>query len=215
MASIIRVAVSIGALAGSLVPVISQSASVVLEPVRLCIASPKMAWLCLSTAANFTTILHSRTEHLPHASQIFHALELNGIQLGLRRRNLLAGWHSDVEVASFNKISRSPYQKDYDAVVDVWLGDKRTCFALEYERSLKSARQYQQVRQALELEQQVGCILYLTAGIEILVHLLHTFQQISINLAFANAPDFAELLLDTTVITHRNLTGVKFREVLE
>ena len=168
----------------------------------------------LEHSGHFTTVLHSRTEHLPHASHVFHALELNGIQLALRRRNLLAGWHSDVEIASFNNISRSPYQKDYDAVVDVWLGGKQVCFALEYERSLKSARQYERVRQALESEQQINCILYLTAGIEILVHLLHTFQQISTNLAFANAPDFAELLLDTTVITHRNLTGVKFREVL-
>jgi hypothetical protein len=89
------------------------------------------------------------------------------------------------------------------------------CFALEYERSLKSARQYERVRQALESEQQVGCILYLTAGIEILVHLIHELQPVSTNLAFANAPDFAELLLDTTVITHRNLSGVKFREVLQ
>jgi hypothetical protein len=169
----------------------------------------------LEHSGHFTTVLHSRTEHLPHISQIFHALELNGIQLALRRQNLLAGWHSDVEVASFNNISHSPYQKDYDAVVDVWLGGKRVCFALEYERSLKSARQYERVRQALESEQQVGCILYLTAGIEILVHLVHTFHQVSSNLAFANAPDFAQLLLDTTVITHRNLTGVKFREVLE
>ena len=168
----------------------------------------------LEHGGHFTTVLHSRTEHLPHVSQIFHALELNGIQLRLRRQNLLAGWHSDVEVASFNNISRSPYQKDYDAVVDVWLGDKRVCFALEYERSLKSARQYERIRQALESEQQVGCILYLTAGIEILVHLVHEFQPVSTNLAFANAPDFAELLLDTTVITHRNLSGVKFREVL-
>lgn len=169
----------------------------------------------LEHGGHFTTVLHSRTEHLPHASQIFHALELNGIQLRLRRQNLLAGWHSDVEVASFNNISHSPYQKDYDAVVDVWLGDKRVCFALEYERSLKSARQYERIRQALESEQQLGCILYLTAGIEILVHLVHEFQPVSTNLAFANAPDFAELLLDTTVITHRNLSGVKFREVLE
>jgi hypothetical protein len=46
------------------------------------------------------------------------------------------------------------------------------------------------------------------------VHLVHEFQPVSTNLAFANAPDFAELLLDTTVITHRNLSGVKFREVL-
>jgi hypothetical protein len=168
----------------------------------------------LEHGGHFTTVLHSRTEHLPHVSQIFHALELNGIQLRLRRQNLLAGWHSDVEVASFNNISRSPYQKDYDAVVDVWLGDRRVCFALEYERSLKSARQYERVRQALESEQQVGCILYLTAGIEILVHLVHEFQPVSTNLAFANAPDFAELLLDTTVITLRNLSGVKFREVL-
>jgi hypothetical protein len=56
--------------------------------------------------------------------------------------------------------------------------------------------------------------LYLTAGIEILVHLIHELQPVSTNLAFANAPDFAELLLDTTVITLRNLSGVKFREVL-
>jgi hypothetical protein len=169
----------------------------------------------LEHCGHFTTVLHSRTEHLPHSSQIFHALELNNIQLALGRKNLLAGWHSDVEVASFNTISRSPYQKDYDAVVDVWLGERRACFALEYERTLKSSRQYDRVRSALESEQQVGCILYLTAGIEILVHLLHEFHPVNTNLAFANARDFAELLLDTTVITQRNLSGVRFREVLE
>ena len=34
----------------------------------------------------FTTVLHSRTEHLPHASQVFHSLELNRIQLALATR---------------------------------------------------------------------------------------------------------------------------------
>jgi len=169
----------------------------------------------LEHSGHFTTTLHSNTEHLPHPAQMFHALELNDIQLAFRRKDLLAGWHSDVEIASFNTISRRPYQKDYDAVVDVWLGDKRVCFALEYERSLKSSRQYERVRQALESEQQISCILYLTAGIEILVHLLHEFQEVTTNLAFANARDFANLLLDTTVITCSNLSGVRFREVLE
>jgi hypothetical protein len=175
----------------------------------------KKGLVLLEHNGHFTTTLHSNTEHLPHSAQMFHALELNDIQLAFRRKDLLAGWHSDVEIASFNTISRRPYQKDYDAVVDVWLGDKRVCFALEYERSLKSSRQYERVRQALESEQQISCILYLTAGIEILVHLLHEFQEVTTNLAFANARDFANLLLDTTVITRSNLSGVRFREVLE
>ena len=162
----------------------------------------------------FTTVLHSNTEHLPQPAQIFHSLELNSIQLALAHKNLLAGWHSEVEVASFNTISRSPYQKDYDAIVDVWIGDRKACFALEYERSLKSSRQYERVRRALECERQVGCVLYLTSGLEILVHLVHEFESVNMTVAFANAADFAQLLLDTTVITGHNTTGVRFSDLL-
>lgn len=175
----------------------------------------KIGLTLLEHTGHFTTTLHSRTEHLPHPAQMFHALELNEIQLAFRRKDLLASWHSDVEIASFNNISLTPYQKDYDAVVDVWLGGRQVCFALEYERSLKSSRQYERVRHALQSEQQISCILYLTAGIEILVHLVHEFQEVRTNLAFANAREFTNLLLDTTVITHRNLSGIRFREVLE
>jgi hypothetical protein len=128
---------------------------------------------------------------------------------------VLAGWHSEVEVASFNTISRSPYQKDYDAIVDVWIGERRACFALEYERSLKSSKQYERVRRALECERQVGCVLYLTSGVEILVHLMHAFESVNMTLAFANAPDFTQLLLDTTVITGRNTSGVRFSDLLQ
>src|SRR5258708_2226465 len=73
----------------------------------------------------FTTVLHSNTEHLPHASQVFHALELNAIQIALAHKNQLASWQSEVEIASFNTISRSPYEKDYDAIIDWWVGDNR------------------------------------------------------------------------------------------
>jgi hypothetical protein len=163
----------------------------------------------------FTTVLHSATQHLPHPSQALHSLELNRIQLALARQNLLLRWHSEVEVASFNTISRSPYQKDYDAVVEVQLGERKACFALEYERSLKSAKQYDRVRNALAHERQVGCVLYLTSGVEILVHLVHEFESVSMNLAFASVGDFSELLLDTTVISGRTGAGVKFRDVLQ
>jgi hypothetical protein len=79
---------------------------------------------------------------------------------------------------------------------------------------LKSSRQYERVRQALVSERQVGCVLYLTSGVEILVHLMHEFESIQVNLAFADAGHFAQLLLDTTVITGRNASGMRFRDLL-
>jgi hypothetical protein len=163
----------------------------------------------------FTTVLHSRTEHLPHAAQIFHSLELNQIQLSLARENLLANWQSEIEVASLNTISSSSYQKDYDAVVDVWIEDKKATFALEYERSLKSYRQYERIRVALEAERKIACVLYLTSGMEVLTHLIHEFSSISRPLAFANAKDFEQQLLDTPVVTTWNLSGLQFRELLQ
>jgi hypothetical protein len=162
----------------------------------------------------FTTVLHSNTAHLPHLSQIFHSLELNRIQLALTKENLLAHWQSEVEIASLNTISRSPYQKDYDAIVDVWIGDRRARFALEYERSLKSARQYERIRAALSRERQIGCFLYLTAGIEVLVHLVHEFENVPPQIAFATAGDFGKGLLDTHVITSRRQAGTSFKELL-
>lgn len=163
----------------------------------------------------FTTVLHSNTQHLPPPSQIFHALQLNSIQVALANQNLLAGWQSEIEVASLNTISRAPYQKDYDAVVDVWIGDRTGRFALEYERTLKGARHYERIREALHRERQIACILYLSSGLEVLIHLLHEFESMSANIAFANAKDFGQTLLGTRVLTPGNLGGIPFWELLQ
>jgi hypothetical protein len=162
----------------------------------------------------FTAVLHSNTEHLPHLSQVFHSLELNAVQLALARANLLAGWQSELEIASFNTISRSPYQKDYDAIVEVWIGDRKVRFALEYERILKSLKQYERIRTALEAERQIECVLYLTSGMEVLVHLVHEFQSVRKRLAFAGAATFERHLLDT-VVTGRDGITARFRDVLQ
>jgi hypothetical protein len=162
----------------------------------------------------FTTVLHSRTRQLPHSSQVFHSMELTRIRLALARQNLLANWQSEIEVASFNTISCSPYQKDYDAIVDVWIGQRTVRFALEYERCLKSYRHYNRIKAALQAERQVGWILFLTSGIEVLVHLLHELDSID-KLAFANARDFEQMLLDTRVVMAGNLAGTQFREFLQ
>lgn len=169
----------------------------------------------LEHQGHFTTVLHSGTKHLPHISQVFHSLELNRIHLALARQNLLANWQSEIEIASFNTISCSPYQKDYDAIVDVWLGEKTARFALEYERSLKSYRHYDRIRAALQAERQVGWILFLTSGMEVLIHLVYELNLVANRVAFANACDFEQMLLETRVVTARNLAGTNFRELLQ
>ena len=121
-------------------------------------------------------------------------LELNAIQLPWPQEPL-ASWQSEVEIASFNTISRSPYEKDYDAIVDVWLGDKRATLCTGNERTLKSSKQYERVRAALQAERQVACILYLTSGMEVLVHLVHELESVPNKLAFANAKDFTQNFL--------------------
>jgi len=163
----------------------------------------------------FTTVLNSNTDHLPQLAQAFHALELNAVQLALARNNLVASWQSEIEVASFNTISQSPFQKDYDAIVDVWLGDRRARFALEYERSLKNLKQYERIRAALEAEREVGCILYLTSGVELLVPLIHEFGSIKKRLGFASASSFQNDLLDTAVFLGQGSASIKFRDLLQ
>lgn len=145
-------------------------------------------------------VLNSNTEHLPHLAQVFHALELNAIYLALARKNLVAGWQCEIEVASYNTISQRPFQKDYDAIVDVWLNDRKARFALEYERSLKSHKHYSRIREALEAEKELNSILYITVGSDLLLPLVQEFGSTKKKLFFATSSTFLQDLLDSTVI---------------
>ncbi len=163
----------------------------------------------------FATALNSDTVHLPNGSQAMHALELNNIQLALASNNLLAGWQSEVEIASFNLTSDKPFQKDYDAVVDVRLGTgKEARFALEYERSLKAASHYERIARALEAEGAVSCILYLGANTELLVSLMRRFEGIHKELMFACVDSFEHDLLEVDVFTGLEGPVMKFQELL-
>lgn len=145
-------------------------------------------------------VLNSNTEHLPHLAQVFHALELNAIYLALARKNLVAGWQSEIEVASYNTVSQRPFKKDYDAIVDVWLNDRKVRFALEYERSLKSHKHYSRIREALESEQELDSILYITVGTDLLLPLVQELESTKKKLFFASSSNFLRDLLDTVVI---------------
>lgn len=168
----------------------------------------------LENHGHFATALNSKTLHLPHASQVHHALELNAVHLSLNRAQLLIRWQSDVETASSNTISRMPLEKDYDAIVDVWNGKQLARFGLEYERTLKSAAAYDKVRLALSHDGKIGCVLYLTSGSDVVVHLAHELSGVPKRIAFATANVFREQLLDAPVFTHPNQPQVRFRDLL-
>ncbi len=168
----------------------------------------------LENHGKFAASLNSGTQHLPHPSHVYHALELNSIQLALARSNVLITWQSDVETASANTVSTRPLEKDYDAVVDVWNNDTIARFGLEYERTLKSARQYERIRRALETEGMLNCILYLTAGAGISLHLANELSGIPKRLAFATSAAFRKDLLDTMVLTYPDELESPFRSQL-
>jgi hypothetical protein len=168
----------------------------------------------LENHGRFATVLNSRSQHLPHPSQAHHALELNAIQLELARKNILLSWQCDVETASANTVSTAALEKDYDAVVDVCNNDTAARFGLEYERTLKSAPQYERIRRALALENKLSCILYLTAGPEMSLHLANELAGIPKRLAFATAKAFRETLLDTMVMIFPGHSEVPFRSQL-
>ncbi len=172
----------------------------------------------LETHGEFLLAMPSRNRQTPDRLQVPHALELNAIRLHLARNALLVQWQSDVEVSSANMMaalmSGGGYAKNYDAIVKVWVGDEVREFALEYERTLKNAKQYEKIGAALDGEQRVGCVLYLAASGEILATLasqiITTFKRV----AFTTAHSFAGQLLDTLVTTDAAGAAVSLAEFL-
>jgi hypothetical protein len=168
----------------------------------------------LESHGHFVPVIHSQTARPPQVSQVYHALDLNDVQLALAQKNLLANWQSEVEITTANLISPGGYQKDYDAIVDIWVSGNLRRFALEYERMLKSADRYQSVCASLAAERQIGCVLYLGAGHSIVLHLVHLFESVSDRVVFATLKAFCQQLLQTPVVSSSELASVTFEQVL-
>jgi hypothetical protein len=170
--------------------------------------------LQLESHGDFVAFVHSQTPRPPQLAQVFHALDLNDVRVSLARDNLLANWQSEVEIASANMMAQGGYQKDYDAIVDVWISGVLRRFAVEYERTLKSAERYESVCASLDAERQIGCVLYLTAGQSSALHLAHLLQAVSDRVVFATLPMFCRRLLETPVFAGHDQSTTPFGQVL-
>jgi hypothetical protein len=150
-----------------------------------------------------------------HEGPVQHSLELNELHLALLRTGVIGTWQSELEIRSLNEFTGYGFSKDYDAVVKVER-DGRTCkFALEYERSPKTPEKYARVRQALEKERQVDCVVYVMPTYPLLSYVATFFERCAMPVYFALSEDFQKNALGTPVMDSRRLRTAPLCAVLD
>jgi len=168
----------------------------------------------LEANGDFAVALHSMTRQMPHPLQVHHALELTEIRVALATNHLLVRWQSEIEITSSNLVSRTPLEKDYDAIVDIWVGDEVRRFALEYERNLKGLKKYEAIKAAIEADDQVPCILFIAPHFDLLLGLMQELTPSTKRMAFSLMKPFCQQLLATSLVTGDDSPMVSFEEFL-
>ena len=143
-----------------------------------------------------------------------HSLGLNEIHLALLRADVLTTWQSELEIRALNEFTRYGFPKDYDAVVQVEREGRSYHFAVEYERSAKTPDRYARVRQAVEKESQLDCVVYLMPAYPLLTYVAGFFERCTGPIYFALSDEFRENTLDTKVMDNRRLRSVPLHAVL-
>jgi hypothetical protein len=146
---------------------------------------------------------------------IFHAIELNNIQLSVLRAGLLVRWIGSMEIRSQNELTGFGFAKDYDAVITVQSEAGEQRFALEYERSAKSMRYYREVAAALGREAHVSHILYLVSNYDLLQFVSGFFRNSHCHVFFGLVKDWHAQLLDMSVCCSAASRSIKFSETLK
>ena len=131
---------------------------------------------------------------LPKA--LYHAIDLNEIHLALKRSEQLVRWIADTEIRSRNEFTESGYKKDYDAVVTVRTNGSERTFALEYERTAKTRREYLQIRDDIEAESAVARFLYLVPNYDLLSYIASFFANSRKAIYFGLFPNFLKHLFE-------------------
>jgi hypothetical protein len=144
-----------------------------------------------------------------------HSLGLNEIHLALFRADVLTVWQSDLEIRSLNEFTRYGFPKDYDAVVQAERGGRQYRFALEYERSAKTPDRYANVRQAVEKESELDCVVYLVPAYPLLTYVASFFERCGKPIYFALSSDFEKDTLETMVMDSRRVRSLPLSVFLD
>ena len=135
--------------------------------------------------------------------QLFNALdalELNDLHLSLLRVEPTARWTYATDIRSQNELTRFGYAKDYDAVILCQIAGQEVRLALEYERTAKAMRQYEDIAGCLGHEVQIDCLLYLMPNYDLLNFVSGFFAKVKLPVYFGLARDWHAHLLEMQVI---------------
>jgi len=144
--------------------------------------------------------INSTSETVVKPAEVFHMLELNSIRLELRKAGLLYNWKTELEIISENLVGYSSSLKDYDAIVTLQFEGSRVKFALEYERTIKSAKRYREIVEAIRQDTSIDLVLYLVATQELAFVLEHEFKALKDKVAIGLAGTFRRLLIATHLL---------------
>jgi hypothetical protein len=134
------------------------------------------------------------------STRVAHAIEINDVQLLLLRHGVLREWTSELEIRSRNEMTGYGYAKDYDAVVTLAVDGVQVEVALEYERRPKTARQYTDIRAAIDKEKRVERFLYLVPDYNLLWFIHRFLKNSSRAIFFGIAGEFKKSLLQAQVV---------------
>ncbi len=146
---------------------------------------------------------------------IEHSLGLNDVHLALLRAGGLATWRSELEIRSLNEFTGYGFPKDYDAVVQVERGGRSYQFALEYERTAKTPERYARVRQAVERESELDCVIYLVPAYPLLTYVASFFEGCRRSVYFALCDEFQRDTIETLVMDSRRVRSAPLCSALD
>lgn len=170
----------------------------------------------LESRGHFLLALPSTAEQMLHPTQVPHALEMVNIHLALMKAGILRSWKTDLELASRNLVLETVATKDFDAIAEIDVDGTQRCYAIEYERSPKSASRYRAIREVLDKDVTVDAVLYLTANDDILYLLALEMRGARKRIGFALSESFRQSLLDTRTLTNTpDSLVVPLRELIE
>ena len=147
--------------------------------------------------------ISSETETLPSALQAPHFLDINEVRLAFARDPILSrgDWLTDPEIKARNTTPRVvPFAKDYDAILKLTdRSGEEFLVGLEYERTYKDARRYDEIAQRIETEKQLCCVLYIAGSIDLVARLIDSIYCPSFPLCVTTASVLKQQCLDSNI----------------
>ena len=147
--------------------------------------------------------MSSETSNLPSELQAIHFLDINEVRLAFSADPVLgrAKWHSDPEIKASNTSPNvTPFAKDYDALLE--LDDhhgKEFTIGIEYERTYKDVRRYEEIADTIDTETKLCCVLYIAASTDLVTRLGEAIRCKKIPLCVTAAGVLKHQTLDANV----------------